>query len=127
MDDTNEVINYVLDLSNLPQANGQDMSYIIDLLTKLTTSYSILVNSADGFNKNSFSKRDDVEDAIHRAKELGKVIDKVIDILETEIYVYVDYIRTKCDYINMNFTLNDIIKHELNHHVIKKEVHKRED
>jgi len=126
MDDNNEIIEYILDLSNLPQSSGQDLNYTIDLLTRLTTTYNILVNSADGFNKNSFSKKDDVEDAIDRAKDLGKVIDKIIDILEIEIQVYVDYIRTKCDYINVNFTLDDIIKHELNHHIIKKEVHKKD-
>lgn len=117
-----------LDYANLVQSYCSDLSYIADLLTKLAGTYNILVNSADGFNKNAFARKDDVEDAIHRAKDLGKVIDKVIDVLEIQMMLYIDYITAKDDFINTNFAFNDIIRSEIDHHVIKREkIEKKDD
>lgn len=117
IDDSMDI--YSIDYADLVKSCCQDLNCITDLLTKLTSSYNILINSADGFNKNSFAKKDDVDDAVHRAKKLGRVIDKVIDALEIETLLYVDIIAAKEEYININCPLNDIVRSEIEHYIVK--------
>lgn len=128
MDDINENMEYItLDYTNLMQSCGYDLTYLTDLLAKLAGTYNLLISSADGFNKNSFAKKDDVEDAMDRAKDLGKIIDRVTDALEVQALLYIDYIKYKDEFIYANFQFNDIIRSEIEHHVVKREHHKDDD
>ncbi|KPU45296.1 hypothetical protein OXPF_11890 [Oxobacter pfennigii] len=108
-----------LDFTRLMQSCSHDLTYICELLAKLSGTYNLLIVSADGFNRNSFAKKDDIEDAIDRAEDLGKIIDKVINVLERQVILYADYLKTKNEYIDVNFSINDIIKNELEHHIIQ--------
>ncbi len=66
------------------------------LLASLTNSYRLLVGSADEFNRISLAKRSDVEDAIHRASDLGEIIDDIIKKLDQKLDDYLDVV-CKCD------------------------------
>lgn len=105
------------DYSSLIQTYYTDLSYLADLLAKLTGTYNLLIGSADGFNKIALAKKGDVEDAIDRAEDLGKIIDRVIDALETQTILYINYSKTKGDFIVNNLSFNDIIKSEVHHHI----------
>ncbi|ATW27000.1 hypothetical protein [Candidatus Formimonas warabiya] len=55
---------------------------LITALKPLAESYRLLVSSADEFNRITLAHRKDLEDAVHRADDLGEIIDKVIDTLD---------------------------------------------
>lgn len=115
-----------VDYSQLIQSYYSDVTYLSDLLAKLSGTYNLLINTADGFNRNSFAKRSDVEDAVDRAHDLGKIIDTVIDMLEEQIVIYMNYARIKSEYILNNLPHTEIIKSEIEHH-IKHEHHEHSD
>jgi len=112
-----------IDYSQLIQSYCYDLSYLSDLLTKLSGSYNLLVNSANAFNNNSYAKKDYVEDAIGRAEDLGKVIDKIISAIEIQTSLYISYARLKNEFINNNFSFNEIIQSEIEHHIKREEHH----
>jgi hypothetical protein len=95
-----------------------DLSYLADLLVKFTGTYSVLVGAADSLNRITLARKDDVEDAIDRAEDLGKIIDKITNILETQVVSYINYIKGKNDYISGNYQLYDIVQSEMNHNII---------
>ncbi|MFZ5968148.1 MAG: hypothetical protein ACOYVK_13370 [Bacillota bacterium] len=64
----------------------QQMSTI---LNGLSNSYRLLVGAADEFNRVSSASRKDVDDAVDRAKDIGKIIDEVLNALEGKVKVYV--------------------------------------
>jgi hypothetical protein len=109
------------------QSYCSDLSYLADILTKLSGSYNLLANSANSFNNNSYSKKDYIEDAIGRTKDLGKVIDKVISALEVQILLYISYTNIKNEYISSNFSFNEIIESEISHHIKHLEHQSHED
>lgn len=115
-----------VDYSQLIQTYYSDLTYILDMLVKLTGTYSALINSADGLNRISFSKRGDIEDAVDRTVALGKVIDTVIDMLEDQTVLYLNYSRIKNQFIMNNLPHNEIIKSDIEHH-IKHEHHEHSD
>lgn len=58
-----------------------DVNNLNTLLTQLVNSYRLTVGAAEEFNRISFSTKDDVEDAVARADELGELLDDVIQVL----------------------------------------------
>lgn len=110
------------DFSKLVESYCHDLNYLADLLAKLSGTYNLLIGSADGFNRIALAKKDDVKDSIDRAEELGKIMDKVIDALDTQTSLYIGYVKIKDDFINKNFPYIEIIKSEIDHH-IRSELH----
>lgn len=75
----------------------QCIEHLTSLLASLTDSYRLMVGAADEFNRVSLAKRSDVEDAIHRASDLGEIIDDVLKRLDDQLGDYLDII-CKCDF-----------------------------
>ena len=115
----------IMDYSKLVQTYCSDLTYLAEILGKLTGTYNLLIISADGFNKNSFAKKDDVEDAIDRAHDLGKIIDKVIKALEIQVHLYTNYLTTKDEFISVNFPFEDIIVSEVENSIKRIEKEKK--
>jgi hypothetical protein len=115
-----------VDYSQLIQTYYSDVTYLVDILQKITGTYTALVGSADGFNRIALAKKGDIEDAIDRAEALGKVIDNIIDMLETQVILYANYARIKNEYITNNLPHTEIIKSDIEHH-IKHEHHEHHD
>lgn len=78
------VNNYYLDVNNLA-----------DVLSKLVSSYRLLIGGAAELNQIALAKKKDIKDAIDRATDLGDVIDQVIDALEKTEGTYLDYCKLK--------------------------------
>lgn len=108
-----------IDFSALAESYCHDLNYLADLLAKLSGTYNILINSADSFNRIALAKKGDVKDSIHRAEELGRIMDKVIDALDVQTSIYISYVKVKDDFIYKNFPFIDIIKSEVDHRVIR--------
>lgn len=106
-----------IDYSKLVQSYCYDLNYIADILAKFSGTYSVLINSADTFNKIALAKKNDVKDAIDRADKLGKIIDKLIENISIQANLYINYSGIKNDYIINNLSLNEIIKSEIKHNI----------
>lgn len=78
------VDNYYVDLNNL-----------VDVLSKLVSSYRLLVGGAAELNQIALAKKKDIKDAIERAADLGDIIDKVIESLEKTEGTYLEYCKLK--------------------------------
>ncbi|MDI6617755.1 MAG: hypothetical protein QME45_03635 [Clostridiales bacterium] len=114
------------DYTQLVQTYYSDQTYLADLLAKLAGTYNVLVNSADVINKIALSKKSDIDDALDRADDVGKLMDKVINMLEIQTKLYAGYIKMKNDFIMNNLPFNEIIKSDIDHH-IKHEHHHDSD
>lgn len=90
-----------------------DLNNLTDLLTKLISSYKLLVSAAEETNRVALAKKGNVKNAIDRAESLGKIIDRIIAALEDETDIYIACARGRRDYINSNFTFNELIKNEM--------------
>ena len=106
-----------MDYTKLIQSYYYDLNNLTDLLTKLAGTYKLLVSSAEELNRIALAKRNDVEDAIDRAEDIGKVIKRIIDVLEVETNVYISYARTKNEFISGNFSFDEIIRTEIENHL----------
>ncbi|MDF2881352.1 MAG: hypothetical protein K0R54_1909 [Clostridiaceae bacterium] len=78
------VDNYYVDVNNL-----------VDVLSKLVSSYRLLIGGAAELNQIALAKKKDIKDAIDRASDLGDIIDKVIESLEKTEGTYLDYCKLK--------------------------------
>jgi hypothetical protein len=76
-----------------------DINNLTEILTKLVTSYRVLIGSADELNKIALAKKGDVKDALKRADNLGDIIDKTIKVLDEASYSYLDYCKIKTEVI----------------------------
>jgi len=102
MDQRKVIENYYTDICNLT-----------DILNKLVNSYRLLVGAAGEYNIIALATKHDVKKAIHRANELGDVIDKVIDVLEDSNQAYLNYCKIKSKIIDGKIEL-EYITTELN-------------
>ncbi|MBU3112783.1 hypothetical protein [Clostridium lacusfryxellense] len=74
-----------------------DINNLADILTKLVSSYRLMVGGADELNKIALSKKSDVKDALKRADSLGSIIDETIKVLDDASYSYMSYCRMKTE------------------------------
>lgn len=111
-----------VDYTPLIQTYYNDLTYLADLLGKLTGIYNVLISSADVLNRIALAKKNDIKDALERVDELGRMIDEVTDLLDTQIILYENYARQKSDFIINRLPFSEIIKSDIEHH-IKRERH----
>ena len=79
---------YYVDINNLNQ-----------LLKTMVDSYRLLIGGAAELNNIYEAKSSYVKEAVHRANELGKIIDNVIDLLDECGETYFKYCALIGDYI----------------------------
>ncbi len=79
------------------QTYYSDINNLADILTKLVSSYRLIIGGADELNKIALSKKSDVKDALKRADSLGDIIDETIKVLDDASYSYMSYCRMKTE------------------------------
>jgi uncharacterized protein YktB (UPF0637 family) len=72
---------------------ANEVEELSNILNGLTNSYRILVDAAEEFNRISFSSKDDVNDAVNRADDVGELIDEVVDTLGYKLKEYLKNIK----------------------------------
>mgnify|MGYP001567456265 FL=1 len=77
-----------------------DVNNLADILTKLVSSYRLLIGGADELNKIALSKKSEVKDALKRADNLGDIIDETIKVLDDASYSYMSYCKMKTEVMN---------------------------
>lgn len=105
------------DYSSLIQTYYTDLTYLADLLAKLSGTYNALIVSADGINRICMAKKDDIEDALERSHDVGKIIDHIIDLFRAQLVLYENYANMKSDFIINNLPINEVIKSDIEHHI----------
>ena len=74
-----------------------DINNLADILTKLVSSYRLLIGGANELNGIALSKKSDVKDALKRADEVGNIIDETIKVLDDASFNYMSYCRMKTE------------------------------
>lgn len=86
-----------------------DINNLVELLAKLSGSYRVLVGAADDLNRIAFASKSEIKDALNRAEDLGKVIDRLIDVLDDVAIGYVKYCKLKGDTIKTKVNCDNIL------------------
>lgn len=87
------------------ESYGRDVGFTIEQLCKLIGSYKTLVDTASSINSITLANKGDVKDAIKRAREVGCIIDELIDALDCSICTWSNYMKLKTEYINSRLDL----------------------
>ncbi|GCD12932.1 hypothetical protein LGL55_12935 [Clostridium tagluense] len=74
-----------------------DINNLAEILTKLVSSYRLLIGGADELNKIALSKKSEVKDALKRADNLGDIIDEAIKVLDDASFSYMSYCKMKTE------------------------------
>lgn len=90
------------------QNHYTDINNLADMLTKLVSSYRLLIGGADELNKIALSKKSDVKDALKRADNLGDIIDEAIKVLDGASYSYMSYCTMKTDIMKSKLQIDYI-------------------
>jgi hypothetical protein len=72
-----------------------DINNLTDFLSKLVSSYRLLVGGAGELNTIALAHKKDVRKAIKTSNDLLDVIDGVIEVLEKTSFGYMDYCKVK--------------------------------
>lgn len=94
-----------------------NLNSVADILTKLVSSYRLLIGGAAEFNTIAMAHKNDVKDAIKRADALGDIIDDYIKILEKIGVPYINYCGNKAEAINGKLS-KDLIMTEIEQELI---------
>lgn len=77
-----------------------DINMTVDQLAKLVAIYKTLIDSASSFNGLALASKSDVKDALKKAREVGKIIDELVDSLDYAVGTWSKYLKLKTEYIN---------------------------
>lgn len=78
----------------------KDVNNLADLLNKLVNSYRLLIGGANELNGIALASKKDIKEALKRARDLGDIIDGVIDTLEVSTDSCNCYTRLKSEIIS---------------------------
>ncbi|MEG2110311.1 hypothetical protein [Clostridium sp.] len=92
-----------------------------DLLKTLVDSYRLLIAGAVDVNILPVRRTKDVERALDRADEVGKLIDRIVEVMDDYEYSYIKFSKIKNEVVSLNYEkkkvkneLNDVIQTEIN-------------
>lgn len=85
-----------------------DIWNVTQVLASLVNSYRLLIGGAGELNTITLAHADDVKDALHLVRELGEVIDEVIEVLEKSSDYYFKYCKMKSQILNTKIEQNVI-------------------
>lgn len=91
-----------------------DLNSLAELLAKLTNSYRLMIGGAEELNTVALATKKDVKNAIKRANELGKIIDRLLNTIDKADYSFSEYCRLKNEILearlNCEYIQNEIIE-----------------
>jgi hypothetical protein len=85
-----------------------DINSLADLLSKLVSSYRLLVGGANELNGIALAHKKDIKDALERAEELGKIIDDLLETLKCTGDAYIEYCKLKSSVIKCHLEVQYI-------------------
>lgn len=97
-----------------------DINSLADLLSKLVTTYQMLISSCAQLNGMAASRKGQVKDTLQRVRRLGEMIDEIMKVLEEANNNYLDYCEIKSEIIKSTINENYIVT-EINEELSFKE------
>ena len=85
-----------------------DINMTVDQLVRFVGIYKTLIDSASSLNCIALASKSDVKDALKRAREVGEVIDELIDSLVYALCTWSKYLKLKTEYINCRMDISYI-------------------
>lgn len=79
---------------------GKDIGFTVDQLGKLVAVYKTLIDSASSLNSITLASKSDVKAALKRIRDVGEIIDELIDSLEYALCTWSKYLKLKTEYIS---------------------------
>ena len=76
-----------------------DINNLTDLLSKLTNCYRLLIGGAGELNSIASAHKKEAKDALHRADELGDILDKLISAIDKSTVEYAQYCKMRTEII----------------------------
>ncbi|MCL2321500.1 MAG: hypothetical protein FWC47_05255 [Oscillospiraceae bacterium] len=73
----------------------RDINSVLDVIAKLTISYQSLVNTANFLNQIGLSHRNDIKEALDRAREISCTLEKAICTYDSLQDAYLSYLKTE--------------------------------
>ncbi len=73
----------------------QDINGMLDIIAKLTISYQTLVNTANFLNQIGLSHRNDIKEALDRAREISCILENAICTYDSLQETYLNYLKTE--------------------------------
>lgn len=90
-----------------------DINNLADLISKLTSSYRLLIGGAGELNTIALAHKKDVKSAINRVNKLGNTIDNMINVLNESSGCYMDYCELRSEIIKGKIKM-EYIENEIN-------------
>lgn len=94
-----------------------EINNLVDILAKYVNAYRLLIGSAGELNSIALAKKSDVKDALKRVNELGKLIDCLLKSLDCAQCTYIEYLKLRAAYIEVQAT-KDIILTEIENELL---------
>ena len=82
------------------------------VLSSYANTYRLLVGAAGELNNISKVRKRDLDDALDRVDEMGKIIDSILEVIKDNEEAYIKYIKLKSKFI-MEKASKDIIQTEV--------------
>ena len=79
---------------------AKDIDMTVEQLVRLVGIYKTLIDSTVNLNAITLASKSDVKDTLKRVREVGEMIDEVIDSLDDATGTWSKYLKLKTEYIN---------------------------
>ena len=77
----------------------QEINSILDIIAKLSISYQTLVNTANFLNQIGLSHRNDITEALDRAREISCVLKDAVCTYDSLQETYLNYLKVESSYL----------------------------
>lgn len=90
----------------------KEVDNLSSVLNSYANAYRLLVGAAGELNNIAKVRKRDLDDALDRVDEMGKIIDSILEVIKDNEEAYIKYIRLKSKYI-MEKASKDVILTEV--------------
>ena len=96
------------------------------VLSSYANTYRLLVGAAGELNNISKVRKRDLDDALDRVDEMGKIIDSILEVIKDNEEAYIKYIKLKSKFI-MEKASKDIIQTEVEQDLLLENSNREEE
>lgn len=87
----------------------QDINTVLDIIAKLSITYQTLVNTANFLNQIGLSHRNDIKEALDRAREISCVLENAICTYDSLQETYLNYLKIESSILNKRIIPEQVV------------------
>ena len=95
----------------------KEVNDLSSVLSSYANTYRLLVGAAGELNNIAKVRKRDLDDALDRVDEMGKIIDSILEVIKENEEAYIKYIKLKSKFI-IEKTSKDVILTEVEQDVL---------